>query len=281
MMKRSLFLLLPPIALSLSMESCGGDQHPKTAPDTEEFIAQERTQSETTFVYDTIGGDVIFTICAGTPIESAPTEDPEWNELAISVSVPQKGVESNEIAQGEAMLNHKKEKIGTVERTQHFYEKSHNEDGTTGILRGFTKKANIDPNSVLENIIQKRCSQEENRTLHNLEQIVNEYDFVNYQIDTLLAHLDFDEDRFNSLANIEEYVLEDSWLSDPGTDRLSLVFLHDRLIAIVHKRPLKIANTMVFSLPKKRELIVFPCVNMDIADELLDLKREFYSSLFD
>lgn len=281
MKRRSLFLLLQPIALSLSMESCGTDRLSKSGADEEEILAAEQTRSEKTFVYDTIGGDIIFTINAGTPIESVPSDDPEWSELAVTVSVSPEEAAVNGIAAGEPLTNSCNETIGQVERMQHFYDKNQNGENTMGILRGFTKRENIDPNSILENIIQNRCANEANRTLSGMEEIVSKYDFVNYQFEAFLEHFEMDKERYEELVPIEEYVLEDSWLSDPGSDRIALIFMHDHLIGIVHKRPMKINNAMVFQLPKRRELIVFPNVNMDITDKLLDLKTEFYNNFFE
>ena len=75
--------------------------------------------------------------------------------------------------------------------------------------------------------------------------------------------------------------LEDSGLSDPGADRLSLLFLQEQLIAIVHKRPLEIANTKRINLPGGREMIILPQLNETIADKLIKFKTEFYTSFFD
>ncbi|MCQ2217636.1 MAG: hypothetical protein MJZ33_04015 [Paludibacteraceae bacterium] len=245
-----------------------------------QFQLSEETLNDTTYIYDSIGGNVIFAIFAGTDIESVPTNNPEWNELAVTVSIDPQGA-NNEISEGKTLTNKEKEEIGYIIKNQSFWEKDKSGSAPVGILRGFIKNSDIAPNSIIENIIKNRCLSEKNRTLSGMEEIVNKYDFVNYQFDSLLNNLDFYTEEYKDLNDIEEYILEDSWLSDPGSDRLSMLFLQEQLIAIVHKRPMEISNTTAFDLPGKRTMLILPNVKTDLADKLLKFKTEFYTSFFE
>lgn len=280
MNKLSLLLAIQPLALTLMLDGCSPNKSKEKTP-KDAILVKEETGSDTTYVYDSIGGNIIFTIHSGTQIESAPTENPEWNEMAVTVSISNQEANANEIAEGETLTNKDDEEIGVITKTQTFWDKDKNGEAPCGILRGFIKKSDIDPNSILENILRQKCSSKTQRTLSSMEEIINNYNFVNYQFDSLLANLDFYKEEYQDLNEMEEYILEDSWLSDPGSDRLSLLFLQDYLIAIVHKRPMEIANTVKFSLPGKREMIVFPNIDTSLSDKLVKFKTEFYTSFFD
>lgn len=280
MNRQALFLTIPSIALTLSLGSCDPNRL-KRAACNDQTPLKEEIQTDTCYVYDSIGGNALFSIYAGTQIESVPTDNPEWNELAVTVAISSQEVSSNEIEEGKVLTNQEKEKIGEVYKTQNFWDKDKNGSQPVGILRGFIKKRNIDPNTIIENIIKKRCASVQNRNLSGMEEIVSKYDFVYYQFDSLLTNLDFYKEEYKDLSDIEEYILEDSWLSDPGADRLSLLFLQEQLIAIVHKRPLELDNLPTFRLPGGRRMIILPHVNETIADKLVKFKTEFYTSFFD
>lgn len=278
MNKLSFLLAIQPLAFTLFLGSC--DSKKNQMAKSGQFQLSEETLNDTTYIYDSIGGNVIFAIFAGTDIESVPTNNPEWNELAVTVSIDPQGA-NNEISEGKTLTNKEKEEIGYIIKNQSFWEKDKSGSAPVGILRGFIKNSDIAPNSIIENIIKNRCLSEKNRTLSGMEEIVNKYDFVNYQFDSLLNNLDFYTEEYKDLNDIEEYILEDSWLSDPGSDRLSMLFLQEQLIAIVHKRPMEISNTTAFDLPGKRTMLILPNVKTDLADKLLKFKTEFYTSFFE
>lgn len=278
MNKLSFLLAIQPLAFTLFLGSC--DSKKNQMAKSGQFQLSEETLNDTTYIYDSIGGNVIFAIFAGTDIESVPTNNPEWNELAVTVSIDPQGA-NNEISEGKTLTNKEKEEIGYIIKNQSFWEKDKSGSAPVGILRGFIKNSDIAPNSIIENIIKDRCLSEKNRTLSGMEEIVNKYDFVNYQFDSLLTNLDFYTEEYKDLNDIEEYILEDSWLSDPGSDRLSMLFLQEQLIAIVHKRPMEISNTTAFDLPGKRTMLILPNVKTDLADKLLKFKTEFYTSFFE
>lgn len=278
MNKLSFLLAIQPLAFTLFLGSC--DSKKNQMAKSGQFQLSEETLNDTTYIYDSIGGNVIFAIFAGTDIESVPTNNPEWNELAVTVSIDPQGA-NNEISEGKTLTNKEKEEIGYIIKNQSFWEKDKSGSAPVGILRGFIKNSDIAPNSIIENIIKDRCLSEKNRTLSGMEEIVNKYDFVNYQFDSLLNNLDFYTEEYKDLNDIEEYILEDSWLSDPGSDRLSMLFLQEQLIAIVHKRPMEISNTTAFDLPGKRTMLILPNVKTDLADKLLKFKTEFYTSFFE
>jgi len=280
MNRQSLIMVIPSIALAFSLESCDPNRL-KRGNSSNQIPLKEEILKDTCYVYDSIGGNALFSIYAGTQIESVPTDNPEWNELAVTVAISPQEASSNEIEEGKNLTNQEKETIGQVYKTQSFWDKDKNGSSPLGILRGFIKRSDINAKSILENIIKERCASAQNQTMSGMEEIVSKYDFVYYQLDSLLTNLDFYTEEYKDLSDIEEYILEDSWLSDPGADRLSLLFLQEQLIAIVHKRPLEIANTKRINLPGGREMIILPQLNETIADKLIKFKTEFYTSFFD
>lgn len=239
----------------------------------------ERT-AQITNVFDNITGKSIFTINKNIVMETAPTENPQWTEIAIMVNIDKEEFQKNELKAGRILKNKDGRDLGQILETQKIWECNKDGDKMFGILKGFIQTSDIDKNSILENIISDSCNKREVCTISDLENILSRYDFINYQFDSLMIHLDFYKEEYNKLNGIVEFMLEDSWLSDPGSDRLSLLFLRDTLISIIHKRPLDIPKAEAFKLQDKRTLLFFAPNKKELSEQLIKFKTEFYSNLF-
>lgn len=238
----------------------------------------ERT-IQVTSVYDNIDGKIIFNLKKNVVLETVPAEKHDWTEIAVTVSLDKYEFLKNELKAGRILKDKNGRDIGQVLETQRIWESNKDGSHTFGILTGYIHTSNIDQNSILENIISDSCMQKETCTLPDLENLLSRYDFVNYQFDSLMSRLDFYKEEYSQLNGIVEFVLEDSWLSDPGADRLSLLFLHDTLISIIHKRPLTVPNinARTAKLQEGRRLIFLDPNKKELFEQLVKFKIEFYN----
>jgi hypothetical protein len=106
--------------------------------------------------------------------------------------------------------------------------------------------------------------------------LIKKYDFINYQLNSLIDNLNFSKEKYQNLSKVIEFMVEDSWLSDPGSDRLSLIFSNDTLLGIVHKRKLEIPFGTEYALPDNHFLILLNDSLSGKSKELLNFKTEFY-----
>lgn len=275
-MNKILFLIaLSPILAFQSCISESAKLH-NSEPDNS---PGERT-AQITAVFDNIDGKSIFTINKNITMETAPTDNPLWTEIAVMININKDEFLRNELKAGKILKDKEGRDLGQILETQKIWECNKDRDNTFGILKGFIRTSDIDRNSILENIIGDTCNKKKHCTISDLENIISRYDFVNYQFDSLMTQLDFYKDEYSKLNGIVEFMLEDSWLSDPGSDRLSLLFLHDTLISIIHKRPLDIKESDIYHLQDNRTLIFLDTNKKDIAEQLVKFKTEFYGNLF-
>ncbi len=270
-----LLFLLPLFSLSLASCIMIGKSKVET---TDICKAGERTVSYAE-VSDSIGGKTTFVLNENVCIETIPTEDPEWNEIAILVEVTTNELPKNEIIAGRFLIGKNGKEVGHMLLSQSVWEVNKENDKHYGFLRGYVKKSSIDRKTILEEIIADSCMKNTSYTVKHFEPVIEKYNFINYHLTSLIEELDYPKEEYSNLSGIVEFMVEDSWLSDPGSDRLSLVFRNDTLWGIVHKRELKISFGTEYALPGDRHLILLNDSLSDASKELLKFKTQFYNDL--
>jgi len=166
--------------------------------------------------------------------------------------------------------------VGHILLNQTVWDVSSENGKYYGFLRGYIKRSNIDRKTILEEIIADSCKKNIFYTIENFRPIMKKYNFISYHLDSLIDELNFSEEEYSNLSGVVEYMVEDSWLSDPGSARLSLVFRNDTLCGIIHKRGLRIPFGIEYTLPNGQYLIILNDFFSDTSKELLKFKTKFY-----
>lgn len=177
-------------------------------------------------VRDTVNGKHLFTLYDKALVECSALEN-DWYRIGIYADIDTSEFGMDSIRAGRKILVDG-EVIGEIVTT---LSASTSRGGKQAwvILYGYTHKDNIDPESIIEPALEKHIQQSNgDRTLKSWEPFIDQF--------ALQENSDFLE--YHLFSNYE------NWLDDPSPGfRIGLIFQKDRLVAILHSRPIRVSGT--------------------------------------
>jgi hypothetical protein len=215
----------------------------------EEPILGERVEGPVS-VRDTIDGKVIFTLNDNVLIETVHEEN-GWNVIGILPTNPESDFEDGVLKKGVKILVDKQ----VVGKTKKEVELM------MGLV-GYIQKENIKPNTIIENAIMSHFEEnKDSREFVNFKKIIS-----NFKLQK--------DDQFDGMTIYYNY---ENWIVDPSPMmRIGLVFKNERLIAVLHSRPLVIEGTKDNKLDHAFDCITFK--DVENADGIVKIFNHFVNS---
>ncbi len=254
-MKKYIILLV-----SFCLVSCISEKkkEEENSDSEEEIIIQKETEptigeriNGPANVRDTIDGEILFTLNDNVWVEST-LEENDWNIIGIMPTNPKSDFVNNHLKKGVKILVNG-EVIGETKKEV---------EVSMGLI-GYTHKENIKTNTVIENALMNHF--EKQKAKRNLE------DFKNFITNFKLEQ----DDQFKGMSVYYNY---ESWIDDPSPMiRIGLVFKNEKLIAILHSRPLTIEGTKDHKLDYAFDCLTF--TDTENSDEIIKTFNQFVNSV--
>ena len=202
-------------------------------------------------IRDTINGEIIFKLYDNVLVVCTPPKN-GWHIIAIEPTNPPSDYSKNFIKKGTKIL------VGNLV----VGEAIQNAEVTFG-LRGYTQEANIKPETIIENALTPLLQKlDTTRSLLNFQKFIN-----NFQLRK--------DDQFKDYT---VYYNGENWIEDASPmHRIGLVFQNNRLVAILHSRPLKIINTIDYRLDRAFNCLVYNDIKKP--DKIVQMFNNFVNSV--
>jgi len=192
-------------------------------------------------VRDTVNGKHIFTLFDKALVDNLNLEN-DWYRVGIYADIDTSEFGMDSIHAGRKIIVDD-EVIGEVVKTMSA-STSHSGKKAWVFLHGYTHKDNIDPESIIEPELEKHIQQSNGaRTLRSWESFIDRFalqhdsDFLGYRL-------------FSNYENSFE---------DPSPSfRIGLAFENDRLVAILHARPIRVSGTQQNLLDGAFDCVTYP-----------------------
>lgn len=203
-------------------------------------------------IRDTVNGKIIFKLYDNVLVVCTPPQN-NWCRIAIMPSNPPKDYYKNFIVKGTKILVDGKIVGETVE----------NSEVTFG-MRGYTYIDNIKPETIIENGLMSYIGN--NDTAHSFNYFL---DFIN----------NFQLRKWQMQINgYIVYSKDENWIEDASPmDRIGLVFENEKLVAILHSRPISIDGTIDYKLDRGFDCLVFKDVKNP--ESIVKMFNEFVNSV--
>lgn len=203
-------------------------------------------------IRDTINGEIIFKLYDNVLVVCTPPTN-NWCRIAITPSNPPEDYCQNFIMKGTKILVDGKIVGETIK----------NAEVTFG-MRGYTYIDNIKPETIIENGLMSFI--EKNDTARSLNHFL---DFIsNFQLRK-------SQMQFNGHI---VYSTNENWIEDASPmGRIGLVFGNERLVAILHSRPISISGTIDYKLDRGFDCLVFKEIKNPEA--IVKMFNEFVNSV--
>ncbi|WP_130735075.1 hypothetical protein [Flavobacterium sp. J27] len=201
-------------------------------------------------VRDTINGKLLFTLYDNALIETAPKEN-DWYEIGLFPNNPESDYENDYLKKGIKIMVDGK----IIGETQNPVEI------TLGII-GYTNQKNIQPKSIIENAFVSYFNESKSR------------DYSDYK--SFITNFNLEHD--NQFEDLVVYYKNENWMEDPSPMiRFGLVFQKNKLVAILHSRPITVATTTDHKLDRAFDCLVFDDVTN--ADAIVKTFNHFVNSV--
>lgn len=250
-MIRYLIILLGLLFASCSTETNTTDK--KSDPQDNisvEPIIQERIDGPAN-IRDTINGEIVFKLYDNVLIECTQLEN-GWYIIAIDPTNPAEDYRDNFIKKGTKILVNNQVVGETVQDAE-----------VTLGLNGYTHKDNIKSETIIELVLTEHIkSISPDRTILDFTPIIDKF-----QLDK--------DDQFEGYTVYYNY---ENWIDDPSPMmRIGLVFKDNKLVAILHSRPLDIKNTTDNKLDRGFDCLTYnDIVN---TDDIVKMFNNFVNSV--
>ncbi len=192
-------------------------------------------------IRESINGELLFSLDDHTLVSCTPLKN-DWYKIGLLMDVEQTEVGTMELKKGQKIKLDGKE-VGEIKADMKVYISS---DGTQGWaeLIGYTHKDNVKPVTIIENVLSDY-----------IKTLGSERSTAQFQA----FFQDFGMEKNEQFDGYTLYYNYENWIEDPSPMwRIGLVFQNNRLVSILHSRPLSIPGTSNHKLGRG-----FDCLTYD------------------
>lgn len=255
--------------LVLLVSGCGqqGDQQmPATGADQPvqgslpDSIVGERIKGPVE-VRDKPGGEVLFTLTDSTPVTSAEEED-GWLAVGLYMQIPASEHGTDTIRKGRKIVLAGKE-VGEVVKDTYVTTSSTGRESWAE-LTGYVPKDRIYPFSIIEQALAGYLDTVKGRTAEDLQPFIRS----------------FAMEKDEELKPYVSYFTYESWIEDPSPlPRVQLVFHENRLLGVIHSRPLELPRTTEQKLERGFRVLFFNDAPPEVKENFTRQFNRFITSV--
>lgn len=211
-------------------------------------------------IRDTINGKLLFTLYDNTLVTCTPVQN-DWYVIGLTMDIDTSEYEINELKKGRKIIVDGEE-IGEI-LSDFTVSTGTNYKMTWAELVGYTHKDNIKPNVIIESVLPDYITEAGNdRTIKSLEPLIENFELAK-------------DDQFDGYTVYYNY---ENWIDDPSPMwRIGLTFRDDRLIAILHSRPIDVEGTTDHKLDRGFGCLTFN--DIENADDIINMFNRFVNSV--
>jgi len=203
-------------------------------------------------------GKISFILNDGVNIETTPPVD-NWLQVGLFIDLTPEQIKTSVILPGTVLTRDNKAVGKTIDTIDTWLD-----NGDAVYINGFSHTKNIKENSYPESYLTHLINQG-NTSFEAFKDFMNQYKFEVFD--------------GGSLTNLKEYFIYESLIVNPSPrDRISLLFNKDKLIGLVHSRPLQ-TQFKTFDLIRGHKLTVTDDLSEAEIKDIVDKKIKFYNSV--
>lgn len=217
---------------------------------------------------DAIKGKVILSVEDNQLVECAELKD-GWYPVGLMVPINQEQYDNGIIKKGEKIF-HKDELICTTLEDVDLWMTYEDDDKDatikyTGLLGGYTYKNNIKANSIPELELEKILNAGKELRKEAFEWYLKNFNFEKHGL------------KIEHYEHVEQYMIYDTFIDDPSPiDRIRLIFDSNKLIAVIHKRELKMKNKLSYDLDRRLKILVIKEFKKADLDKFITNNKKSY-----
>ncbi len=229
-------------------------------------ITGERV-SGTVNVKDTINGMAAFTLFNNTLVQCAPADE-DWFPIAAQADVPLSAVVNGvtTLKKGQKIVSGGKI-TGEIQHDTTLYPSMNNDSVATVLLYGYVPVTSIQPASVIETALTHYLTTQQ---------------AADDSLNTMLPFIhSFALQKAELIPSFVHYYNYENSIDDPSPlFRVALVFHNNRLLGVVHARPMPaIKNTHALNLKRGFIIDVYNTVDKKLQEEYINRFNQFLLSV--
>lgn len=211
-------------------------------------------------IRDQINGQLLFSLNDHTLVNCTPLKK-DWYQIGLLMDIDAGQSGMLDLSEGQKIRVDGQE-VGEIKSDMTVYTGTDGERSWAELI-GYTHKDNIKPASVIETALADYM-----KTVGNQRSVAQLQNFIQqFQLEK--------NDQFEGYTIYYNY---ENWIEDPSPMwRIGLVFQKDRLVSILHARPLKIAGTTDHKFNRGFDCLTYN--DLDNAREIVKMFRQFVNSV--
>jgi hypothetical protein len=211
-------------------------------------------------IRDQINGKLLFSLNDHTLVNCTPLQN-DWYQIGLLMDIEAGQSGMLEISEGQKIRVDGRE-VGEVKSDMSVYSGTDGEKSWAELI-GYTHKDNIKPESIIETALSEYMS-----TVDNERSVAQLQDFIQQ----------FQLEKNDGFEGYTIYYNYENWIEDPSPMwRIGLVFQNNRLVSILHSRPLEIAGTNDHRFNRGFDCLTYK--DVDNSSEIVKMFRQFVNSV--
>jgi hypothetical protein len=207
------------------------------------------------------GGAVLFTLNDSTLVTCGKAGG-GWYPVGLQLALPTSAHGTDTLRKGRALIVSGKA-VGVVARDLYVSLSSTGKESWTE-LTGYVPKDRIYPFSVIEEALAGYMDTVKGRTVEALQPFITSFAL----------------EPFGELKPYDTYFTYESWIEDPSPlPRVQLVFFDNRLIGVVHSRPLEISHAADHQLERGFRVLFFEETPKEVKEDFTKQFNHFITSV--
>jgi len=219
-------------------------------------------------VRDAINGKILFNLDDNIKVECTEAKD-NWLRVGLDALMNVTQSKNFKFQKGDTIFNSHGEKIGIIKSDiQPLLNNKYN-GVETGFIAGYTNKANIKPESIIENVLTEIIENKGNEVfINDLKRLID-----SFQMRKCTPTSQPNE-------NGEWYYYGDNLLDDISPrDRITLIIENKKLIGVVHSHKLNLMNTKTYELIRGHKFTPIPELTQKQIDMIVKERINWYNSI--
>ncbi|HEY1112426.1 MAG TPA: hypothetical protein VGE66_02660, partial [Chitinophagaceae bacterium] len=211
-------------------------------------------------VRDTVNGAVLFTLYDSTLVSSGAPQG-GWAAIGLHMPIPLEDYGTDTLRRGRKIMLEGKV-VGEVLRDMYTSTSSSGQGGWAE-LTGYIPQDQIYPSTIIENVLIRYADRVPDRSLQAYQPFINSFQL----------------EEHDAFAPFVTYFNHENWVDDPSPLlRIQLVFENNKLIGVVHSRPLSLPGTTDHKLERGLTASFFNDTPKETRDNFIRLFNAFITS---
>lgn len=212
-------------------------------------------------IRDTINGKILFTLNDSTLVTCTRQKD-GWYEVGLQMEIPNSEYGEDTLRKGRKIVVGGKV-VGEV-LSDMYVSTSTTGKESWAELTGYTYKDNIYPRTIIEKVLVDYTAAARDRSLETFQPFIRSFALE-------------EDRRLDSFVTFFNY---ENWIDDPSPlMRIQLVFRDNKLIGVVHSRPLKLPGTKHYTLDRGFRVAFFRDTPRSSRESFIKLLNRFLNSV--